>query len=689
MNFRYRPPDRKKRETRLEKLTRKLIAIRKTLLYSAAGLGLFLLLFATGYMLLSERGQTAANSAYARAQQYRQAHDLNAARIELLNAVKASPQWSPALIAQAEVALEMFDGETAKAALEKAVRAGTKQANLLHLLGHALWLSGDDVRAQAMLTDKAIPTTNRAYAMRILGQLYTGRGDYDAARTAFDAALKIAPDDSRLWTEIARYRFAFADQVGAAAASDKAVALNPGDYRALEFRAQMVRSQFGLVAALPWFERALAINPDDIALLEEYAVTLGEIGRNRDMLAGARRILALNSKNGRAYYMQAVIAARAGNFELAQRILNLAGPAANGLPGAMLVSAIAEYELGNFHKSAETLERLSAMQPENLRIRRLLARAKQRVGENQDALDNIEPLVVSGEAGSYDALLAARSFEAEGDRQKAAAGLSAASQPAIRKIRPLPQARSLSAAAAGAYRNPNDARYVVPYIRALLLAGDMALAIEQAKRLQKLSPGVADAHMLVGDVEAARGDYPAATASYQRARAIEFSEAVMLRLVDSYRRQGQFAAANSIIQTYLYLNPNNLSAQRLTAYLFLDQKRWAESIPLLERLRKRIGYNDSILSANLARAYSGVGRHDDAIFNAKAGYRVDPANPMVTLIYAQTLQKAGRQPKAVLELFEKANAMIPGNPDVAKGLSLARAAQRAAQKSAKSIRSSK
>ena len=93
----------------------------------------------------------------------------------------------------------------------------------------------------------------------------------------------------------------------------------------------------------------------------------------------------------------------------------------------------------------------------------------------------------------------------------------------------------------------------------------------------------------------------------------------------------------------LYFNPNNLSAQRLTAYLFLDDARWAEAIPLLERLRKRVGYNDSILNANLARAYSGVNRHEDAVlFNAAAAYRVDPANPMVTLVYAQILLKIRR-----------------------------------------------
>lgn len=673
MSFRYRPPNRIKRETRWERIARKITAIRKPLLNGATTLALLLLLSAAGYFLFRQSGQDAAETAYARAGEYRKANDFGAARIELLNAVRASPKWPPALIAQAEVALEMFDGETAKLSLERAVRAGSSQSDLAHLLGHALWMTGDNARAETMLMDPKMSNPNRAYAKRILGRLYLDRGDYNTAQAALDDAAKIAPDSSRLWTEIARLRFALADQVGATAASDKAVELDPRDYRALEFRAQMARSQLGLAAALPWFERALAIYPDDIPLLEEYAVTLGEMGRNRDMLLQARQILALNSKNGRAYYMQAVIAARAGNFGLARRTINLAGSTINEMPGAMLLSAIAEYELGNFHKAAEILERLSDLQPLNMQVRRLLARAKQRIGENLDALENIDLLITGGNAGSYDAMLAARSFEAEGELHKAAARLSDAARPTVHSIRPLPESLSLSVAADGAIRNPNDARFVVPYIRALLRANNVALALEQAKKLQMLSPAVADAHMLVGDVEAIGGDYRAATESYERARAIKFSEAILLRLVDGYRRQKRLDEANEQLAAFIYYNPNNLTAQRLTAYLLLDQSRWAEALPLLERLRGRVGYNDSILCANLARAYSGLGRHDEAIFHARAGYRVDPASPMVTLVYAQTLQKAKRRPKAVLELFEKANAMIPENPVAVNGLKLARA----------------
>ncbi|NJM51712.1 MAG: tetratricopeptide repeat protein [Sphingomonadales bacterium] len=238
MNFRYRDRAIVKRESRSEKFVRKFSELRRPVLIGFGGLVSLALLFAIGSILLRERGQAAAEAAFARAEDHYAAKEYRAARVELMNAVKASPNWTPGLIAQANVALELFDGQTAKTALEHAVVAGAKQVDLQHLLGQALWMTGDSERAEILLSDEAIPDAKRGYALRVLGRLYSERGDYDLARDTFEQALKYAPDDSRLWTEIARFRFVYADHEGAIAASDKAVALDGQDVRAIEFRGQ-------------------------------------------------------------------------------------------------------------------------------------------------------------------------------------------------------------------------------------------------------------------------------------------------------------------------------------------------------------------------------------------------------------------------------------------------------------------
>ncbi|KAK0358749.1 hypothetical protein LTR94_034118, partial [Friedmanniomyces endolithicus] len=93
-------------------------------------------------------------------------------------------------------------------------------------------------------------------------------------------------------------------------AADRAVALAPGDAKALTLRGELTRAQYGLAASLPWFERALAANPDSVPTLEQYAATLADAGQASHMLGLTRRLLALDPSNPRAWMMQAVMAAR-------------------------------------------------------------------------------------------------------------------------------------------------------------------------------------------------------------------------------------------------------------------------------------------------------------------------------------------------------------------------------------------
>ena len=613
-----------------------------------------------------------ARAAYADAQGYLKQNDLRAARIALMNAVSADPQWTDALLAQAQVSLDLFDPLTAQSALERAVAAGLPQARVQHLLGQALWMQGNFDRAEVVLSSPDIPDENRAYASRIMGRVQMDKGDLAASQLAFDEAIRMSPKDSMIWTDLARLRFVAADQKGAIDAVDHALAIDPGNVRALEFRGRLVRSQFGLIAALPWFERGLQIDGNDVPLLEEYAVTLGEAGRNTDMLKLARKVISLDGRNPRAFYMMAVIAARAGNYDLAKRILPRAGVPFTNLPGPMLLDAICEYELGNFNRSVDLLQRLLAMQPRNLMVRKLLAQAMSRAGNSLDALDVIRPIAERADADSYSLMLAARSFEASDQAGRAASALDDAMRVDIRSALPLFDSVSLAGAADEARRAPDNAKVIVPYIRALMAVGDLNIALTEALRLQAGNQGVADAHILVGDVEIARGQLLAAIAAYQKARAISFTEPVMLRLVDALDRSGDSIGAGETLAAYLAFNPTSLAASRLAGYRALDSGHWKNAIALLERVRRRVGHNDSILLANLARALSGAGNHDAAIREAATAYRIAPANPVVTHVYGQVLLKSRKRPKAAAELLQKAMILMPENIKVQRELKAAR-----------------
>ncbi len=592
-------------------------------------------------------------AAYIEVQQYLKAGDLRAARAALMNAVKADPTSGKTLIAQAEVSLALFDAVSAQLALERALAIGVPKSRIAHLLGHAYWMQGQLADAEAVLTETIIPQANRSYAFRILGRVQMEKADTAAAQLSLDEAIRIAPEDSRNWTDLARLRFVLADQKGAIEAVERALQIDRDDVRALEFRGRLMRSQFGVVAALPWFERGLQIAPTDVPLLEEYALTLGEAGRYRDMLVHARKLVTLDRSNAKAFYMQAVLAARAGNCPLAKRILPRTGSRLNELPGAMLLDAICEYELGNYNRAVDQLQRLLAAQPRNRRVRSLLAQALYRAGQPLDALDVIREIASRADADSYSLTLTARAFAAGNQPERAADPLNDAALAVVRPALPLPEPASLVGAADAARREPDNARAVLPYIRLLAASGDFDTALAESLRLQAANPGVADAHLVVGDIEMDQGNLQGAIAAFDEARAISFTEPVMLRLVDALAKAGDQKAADETLAAYLAYNPANLTALRLAGYRNLDAGRWDAAILLLQRVRSRIGHNDSVMLTNLARAYAGAGQLEKATEYAAMAYHVAPANMLVTSTYADILKRSGKRPKAARELAAK------------------------------------
>ncbi|WP_160352822.1 tetratricopeptide repeat protein [Sphingorhabdus profundilacus] len=638
------------------------------------------MLIAGGAFLVTDMGGKTAASSYQEAQQYIKTGDLRAARVALMNAVKEDPKFGQALLAQARVCLDLFDAPAAQDALERAQLAGVNKDQTAHLLGHAYWLQGEWDAAERLLKSPSIPQANRPYALRILGRVQMDRGDLAAAQGSFDEAIRLSPNDSQIWTDVARLRFVQGDQRGAIDAVEYAFKRDPRNVRALEFRGRLMRTQFGVVAALPWFERGLQINPNDIPLLEEYALTLGDAGRYRDMLAQTRALLALDPNNAKAYYAQAVLAARAGNYALASRILAKTGSTLGDMPAAILLGAICELELGNFNRAVDQLQILLGRQPRNRQVRTLLALAMYRAGDPLGSLDIIREIASRPDADTYSLKLTALAFVASNQPERATNPIDDAAIAAIRTSLPLPEPETLDSAARAARQDPDNAQTILPYIRLLAAQGDIETALNEALRLQAGNGGVADAHIIVGDLEMARANLPAAIVAFQKARQISFTEPVMLRLVDALSMTGREDEARETLAAFLAYNPTNLSALRLAGYRNLDARNWDQAIILLERVRGRLGNNDAILLANLARAYSGARHHAKAVHFAEIAYHIAPANAMVTHIYGQALLQQGRRPKAAKELLQKAVILMPENTQVAAAFRRAQAAYRMSAK---------
>ena len=557
----------------------------------------------------------------------------------MLAAGTAAAQSNDALD-RARTALAINDGIAAEARLREALKGGTGFDEVRALMGEAQLAQGDLVHAREWLTGGEFTPATRAEGFRMLGRLELRERNLPAAGRAFDRALATTPRDARLWADIGRLRFAGGEQREAIEAADHALALAPQEASALALRAILIRSQYGLTASLPWFEAALAKAPDDPALLGEYAATLGDMGRAGAMLEMVRRLHKVAPTDPQVYYLQAVLAARAGRDQLGRRILYRNKQTMRDVPGAILLAGVLELRAGNLEVAVTQFDRLLRLQPDNLHARHLLARALAASGDAAGVIARFESLAQRGDASPYLLTIVGRSFEELGQRDRAVPFLARAAQPSRGGPVALPVEVPIGVLALRHADAPGRAETTVPWVRALLRDGRMEEALAAAATLRDANPGAPEAHLMLGDAALAAGRAPLALQAYQVAARIRFGEAEAARLDAALRALGREREANSVLLAQALQRPNALVPARMLANAEGRARRWAQSGELLTWLGIRSGWRDPALLADLAFVRLQEGEEGEARRLAANAFALQPANPSTGQIRSMSLAAA-------------------------------------------------
>ena len=582
--------------------------------------------------------------------------NISAARNNALDAVKADNGWGLAHAVLARTYLALGDGVPAEAELDRARAAGFDVARAHQLYAHAFLLQGDTKRA---LSEAAkAPPKFAGYAVRVGARALAADGDLPAAQKALAAVLAASPDNSFAWSDLGRVRYQTGDIAGAIQAAVKAIALDPANLEALTLRGELVRGQYGLIAALPWFEAALKKDYYYHPALIEYAATLGDVGRYADMLSATRRALATRPDSAQALYLQAVLAARAGQYDLSRTLMQRTNGALDGLPGALLLGGTLDYQAGGYEQAIAKWRELVGRQPMNITARRLLGAALLRSGDAPGALDMLRPIALRGDADSYTLTLVARAFERTNQRDWAGRFLDRAAFPARDKSAPFGIDDSAAVLGNLANEDPADPTRRVGYLRGLVDAGNTGDALVAAQALVRLAPGAPAAYLALGDTFAATARYAEAAEAYRRAADIRFDEPTMLRAVDALDRSGQRPAAANVLALFLSQNPQSIAAQRLAAHWQIAAGEFDAAIETLEGLRGRVGNRDAALLSELAFAYLGDNDAATGLAYAKAAYRIAPLNPATTDAYGWALYQTGANGPAA-QLLEKAVSIAP------------------------------
>ncbi|MDE8651028.1 tetratricopeptide repeat protein [Novosphingobium sp. H3SJ31-1] len=550
-----------------------------------------------------------------------------------------------ALVQAGRAALWRADGIDAEVKLREALDRGVPRRAVAAYMGEAYLAQDNAEKARVWLGPGEFSPDTAATGFRALARLEQHDGNLPAAGRAFDRALAITPNDAGLWVEIGRLRYVGGEHQLAIDASRHALDLDPRNVRALEFQGELVRDRYGLAAALPWFEAALARAPDDVSVLLQYAATLGDLDRASEAVAVTRRVLQLDGKNPRAYYLQAVLAARAGNYALAKALMNRTRGKLDDVPGTMLLEGVIELAAGNFSVASEELERLLQRQPANARAKLLLARALYLGGEYRYLTRRFSDEIARPDASPYLLTVVARAHEALDERALAGPLLDRAALPPAAPLHPVPDSGPIGA---------------------LLAEGRASEAEARTERDRAAAPGNFDNQMLAGDVQLMLGRADVAQQRYAAAAMIRMPESLMLRRFQAYLIAGDTRGASELLESYLMENPTSLAALRLTAWLAVQSGDVPRGRAILEYLRARGEERDVQLLSDLALVQVRAGDARAGVETARAASLLQRASPVAAQAFGLGLAALGQDRGNALALLDKARRLMGDSPLLAQ-----------------------
>ncbi len=540
-------------------------------------------------------------------------------------------------IAEAVAALARGDGVAAEMAGKRALDAGAGRDEVSALIGQGEYLQGDLRDAREWLEAGEFDAATFERGWHTLALIELADGNFDAASAAFDRLIESGDASALVWVDIARMRYASGDHHGSLDAAREAVRMDSQEPRAVEYLALLVRDAQGLGAALPVLRDALEVAPEDIGLLEQYAATLGDAGRHRQMLGVVRHMLDVSPGNPRAFYLQAILAARAGEDDLARRLLWKTGGAFDETAVGLMLKGVLEFRSGNFALAAEEFDAMRRLQPFNETALLLQARAHLANGEGNETIALLEAHAERPDASNYLLTLIGRAHEQLGERQKAAGYLDRASRRVPVVSRPIP---------AFLTRDGNgrvvDRGNPVTVLREMLSEGRYSEAQEFAGEFGDRFPGSIDVQVIRGDVYLLSGQPERALAQYREAAVIRRNWPLMQRMVAAMKSGGDEAAARRMLGRYLAANPRDAAATAMLGRMQRDAGNPARATAFLRHAAAiGGGASDPLLLTDLAETEMLLGNLAQAQERAEAANRIQRSSRRVAQVLAHVWEMRG------------------------------------------------
>ena len=316
----------------------------------------------------------------------------------------------------------------------------------------------------------------------------------------------------------------------------------------------------------------------------------------------------------------------------------------------MLLSGIIDMENGNFASAAQTFERLAALQPDNKRVRDLLARALSLGRSDRELIYRYGKVARAAGASPYLQTLMARSHAALDEWEEAGELLDLAAAPRSGNLVALKGEATIDVAEARGHGSGSDALQLT---RARIMSRNPSAAIAATEGFLDRFRGSADALVLAGDANLAARRYARAARYYELASQIRRPWPVVRKHYAALQGTGRSDAAMILLARYFVGDPGNVEAADMLAREAAQRDDWEAAAVFADHAVENGGARDPALLARQAEIELRLGEDAVAEDLAMRAYQLQPQNRQALRALIDVLEKREDRKDAAADLRRK------------------------------------
>jgi len=360
-------------------------------------LGLSLSLLTASVVPFHDGAYAAVNSQKAaeyfdEAKAYMDKGDLEAAIIQMKNAVRANPDNPEVRIVLGQLYNRTANPVSAEKEFRRALQLGAEKQGLMVDLGKSLLMQRKYEDVLTIVEPDVARDADLATAYLVLGNAHQGLGDKTKALEFYLKGESVKEKDDHLSVAIARI-FKETDQNEKAMSKvDEALAINPKNVRGLILKGELVHQIGGATKSIEYFQNAIELEPNNVDGLIKTAGALFDLKRDEEALEKLEVVLDRIPRHPLGNYLSAVIYARQNNSDKSLEFLEKAGPALDKFHPALMLRGIINYAQKNYAQATYHLSRLLEIKPDHYIGRRLLGASLLQQDDIEQAIEVLSPL---------------------------------------------------------------------------------------------------------------------------------------------------------------------------------------------------------------------------------------------------------------------------------------------------------